>query len=697
MTIPSRPFPTVAVTTLLLVLALQLLHVACTDSATWDEAHHLVDGYRIWTQHDYRLNAEVPPLVKLTAALPLLPLHLTNPAPQAETQAQNAFRAGRAFVVSNGGDRVLLPARLACAVFPLLLAWLLYAATRSLFGTPAALLALALFVFDPNVLANGTLVTTDLGSACLLFATVFAFYRYVQTPTPARLALTGLLAGLTLVAKYTGILIAPTLLLLAAAEALRTRSLRTLARHLAACVAILLCAWLVLWTFYGFRYAAAPHGLAISPALTPYLQAMPNPRDGVRLALLARHHLLPEAYLWGLANTRYTEWEYTSYFFGRIYRHGPWQYFPAAFLIKSTLPLLLLLALAPVLWLRSRTPPQPPDHSAPQPPGRSTLARKLAFLLLPVCVYFAVITGSHFDIGARHLMPVYPFLYALAGAAAALALRRGPAGRAAVAVLLLWQVVTSARVAPDYMAFGNEAMGGPAKVHRYLSDANVDWGQQLKAVKRFLDTNHITTCWFAYFPDGAVEPADYGIPCRRLPTGSSLEWLNLPMQVPPVIDGTVLISDSDLEGVEFGDGPLNPYDSFRGLHPAAVIEHGVNVYQGRFAVPLASALIDVRTSGELAHAGQLQPALDLATRAATLAPTSAITQLNLAERLAATAQWPEALLHYQTANHLVQTIRPDLEESYLQPAITTGLTSTQTRLQPPRDKTNASRSPSPNP
>ena len=59
------------------------------------------------------------------------------------------------------------------------------------------------------------------------------------------------------------------------------------------------------------------------------------------------------------------------------------------------------------------------------------------------------------------------------------------------------------------------------------------------------------------------------------------------MDVPPVIDGTVLISDSDLEGIESGDGELNPYDSFRAMRPSAAIEQGVYAYTGRFSIPLA--------------------------------------------------------------------------------------------------------------
>ena len=52
---------------LLCLLALQLVHVARATSSSWDEAHHLFEGYTVWKLHDYRLNPEVPPLIKLTA------------------------------------------------------------------------------------------------------------------------------------------------------------------------------------------------------------------------------------------------------------------------------------------------------------------------------------------------------------------------------------------------------------------------------------------------------------------------------------------------------------------------------------------------------------------------------------------------------------------------------------------------------
>jgi tetratricopeptide (TPR) repeat protein len=214
---------------------------------------------------------------------------------------------------------------------------------------------------------------------------------------------------------------------------------------------------------------------------------------------------------------------------------------------------------------------------------------------------------------------------------------------------------------PAYMAYGNEAWGGPAKVDRYLGDANTDWGQELKAVKAYLDERHVTNCWFAYFPDGSVDPEDYGIRCKRLPTTDLLYWLNVPVTTPPVISGTVLISAGDLEGIEFGDGLLNPYDQFWRVKPTAVIQHGVYVFDGTFAVPLAAALVEARDAGALADAGKTEEALGKAEDAARLAPWSGQVQAALGDVLLKQGKRAEALRAYETALGMEETVRPDLQ------------------------------------
>jgi 4-amino-4-deoxy-L-arabinose transferase-like glycosyltransferase len=631
---------------LLCVLALQLGHVARVTSATWDEPHHLFDGYTIWKLDDYTLNPEVPPLVKLTAALPLLHMHLAVPANRGRSVPEEAFLDGRAFVFGNGGDRVLFPARMACALFMLGLALLTYIVAGEMFGLGAGLFALALLVFDPNFLAHGALVTTDIGSACGFLAVMYTFYRYCKKPSWLRLLLVGIAAGLLLAVKFSGIFLFPMLFLGALLEWSLARNARIFWRRLAALAAVGVIAWIVLWSFYGFRYKAAPEGRELNPSLNAYLAKMYDQRAARGLGFIARHRILPEAYIWGLENTKNTEFEDNSYFWGRVYRHGNRAYFPVAFLVKSTLPFLILLCLSPFAWRW----------------GLKKKSRELGFLLIPVVVYLTISMNSDMDIGMRHLLPIYPFLYILIAGVAVTLINRNPRWSIALAALLCWQIVTSYRVAPAYMAYGNEAWGGPSQVHRYLSDANTDWAQQLKAVKTYLDEQHISNCWFVYFADGAIEPSDYGIPCKRLPTTVSLWWLDLPMQVPPVIDGTVLISDSDLEGIEFGDGPLNPYDRFRSIKPTTAIQHGINVYTGRFPVPLASALVEAHESQKLISAGKLKEGLQKASDAAQLAPESAQVQAALGDALVAAGNPTDGLAHYRSALQAAQTIRPDLQE-----------------------------------
>jgi hypothetical protein len=220
----------------------------------------------------------------------------------------------------------------------------------------------------------------------------------------------------------------------------------------------------------------------------------------------------------------------------------------------------------------------------------------------------------------------------LAGWAAAELIRRNRRWSLAIAMLLAFDAVSSLRVFPVYLSYANELWGGPANTYKYLTDSNVDWGQQLKAVKKYLDARRVKNCWFAYFADVVADPAYYGIPCKPLPTIASV-WLlpSVPhfphsLQVPPSIDGPVLISAGVLSGYEFGPGPLNPYDQFQKLTPTAVIENGVFVFDGHFGIPLASALDHVTQAQILEANGQLEQALAEAQIAAQLAPDSVRTQ-----------------------------------------------------------------------
>lgn len=642
----SRKAAACLVLALLFALVFQLASASRENSITWDEGHHLFDGYNIWKQADYGLNPEVPPLVKMVAATPLLRMSLKVPPQQGRPAQTEAFLDGRDFMFRNDADKLLFRSRMASAVFMLVLAVAVFSAGCEMFGSLAGLLALAFLVFDPNFLAHGALVTTDVAISCCIFVALYLAYRYTKHPSLVRLLLVGLATGLAIVTKFTGLLVFPMLFLLAIAESIYIRDWRLLARRTLALLIVAAISLAVLWSFYGFRYSARPEGHDINPPLAEYLRQVPNPQDAHRLALLARTRILPEAYIYGLANTKITENADTSYFFGRIYPHGTWLYFPAAFLIKSTLPFLLLLALALTLIATRRL----------------KQGRELLFLLIPPAVYVAVAMQSHMNIGHRHLLPIYPFLYLLVAAATIYLIGTNRRWTYAIAALFLWQVAASVRIAPAYMAYGNEAWGGPASVHKYLSDANDDWGQQLKSAKQYLDSRGIKDCWIAYFVDGVVDTSYYGIPCKRLPTINTV-WLNLPLDVPPEIDGPVLISDGVLTGIDYGQGELNPYEQFRTLRPTSAIQYGLFVYDGHFKVALASAHAKAQRARNLLAENRPEEALVEAEQAAALAPESVPVQTTLGDILTQLHRPQEAQSHYHQALISAETIEPELQAS----------------------------------
>jgi Dolichyl-phosphate-mannose-protein mannosyltransferase len=645
---------------LLAVLMLQMALSVRQESLSWDEGDHIFAGYMSWKHADFGLNPEHPPLVKLVATVPLLSMPLKVPKVQDRYFKSEAYFDGRDLIYGNDAGKIVFRARMAAMIFSVLLALIAFLAAREMFGAGAAFIALTLVVFEPNLLAHGAMVTTDTGLACFLLATIYAFYRYVKAPSILRLAVTGLAAGLAAATKHSAILLLPMLALLALTEVLRRRNRagrdsavleetrgRQALRLAVAIVAVAAIAAAILWGVYGFRYAARPNGQQINPPLAEAVRGL-KPVEAQGILTLARWRLLPESYLYGLADVRGVANFMPSYIFGRVYEHGVWFYFPAAFVIKATLALLLLLSLA-VLAIALR---------------RLNRWREVLFVTIPPLVYMLVSMGSHLNIGARHILLVFIFASILAAGAAWSFIRADRRWIYPLGAVLLFHVVSSVRAFPtSYMAYSNELWGGPPATYKYLTDSNTDWGQQLIGTKKYLDARGVKSCWFAYFVDPAIRPSAYGIPCRSLPTPDTT-WFGEQIDTPPTIEGPVLISAGDLSGYELGSNVLNPYRSFQRLRPTAVIEHGVFVFDGTFNVPLASALGHVRRSRALLARQELDQALAEARTAAALAPDAMQPQMTLGAVLTAMHRTAEARPAYQKALAIAATMEPGARESW---------------------------------
>ena len=634
---------------LLAILMTQLVLTIRQESITWDEDDHIYSGYMSLKTGDFGLNPEHPPLVKMLAALPLLGMDLKVPALQGREFKHEAFLNGKEFVFGNDADTLLFRARMAASILTVLLVVLVFLAAREMFGLAAGFFALVLFVFDPNFLAHGAFVTTDVGLSCFLFAAVYAFYRYVKKPTTFRLALVGVATGLAFATKHTGFLAAPSLVALALVEWWRTRrgaagERLSFGRAFAALVVTAVFSLTILWGFYGFRYAARPAGLELNPPAAEYMKGLSRPNELKLLQTISRYKLLPESYLYGLADVRMISDFYASYLLGTPYPHGVWFYFPVAMVIKSTVAFLALMLVAGWAIVSGKL-----------------RGREVWFLTIPPVLYLVVAMSAHMNIGMRHVLPMYPFLTVLqAGAVMAL----GSKSRAWLAVglvLLGMQIVTSLRAYPDYIPYANELWGGPKETWHLLSDSNSDWAQQLKATSKYLQQRGVKDCWFVYFANGVVPYQYYGIPCKALPTGDA-QWIGEKFyDIPAEIDGPVLISGANLSGFEYGPAELNPYAQFQTLKPTAVIQNGVYVFDGHFAIPMAAAVGHVQKAEELLAAKQLDSALAETQTAVQLSPTSVRARLMLGDVLRAMAREDEARQSYEKALELAQTIAPEFQ------------------------------------
>jgi 4-amino-4-deoxy-L-arabinose transferase-like glycosyltransferase len=370
------------VVALLAILYLELALTARIQSMTVDEGNHTYSGYLSWKRFDFGLNPEHPPLVKLLATLPLLAMPINAPPPGEIYYKLDAYIGGRKLLSGSDKETILFRARLAVALLPVLLAALVFFMTREMFGAGAGLLALTLAVFDPNLIGHGALVTTDTGISCFLLGAVYMFYRYVKEPSAFRLIAAGVMAGLALASKHSGMflfLILPALVVCELVRAFATRQLPSgnlwnrFLKLSAALALILLISVGTLWAFYGFRYSARPSGLVLHPPLEVEVKPL-KPAEAKAVLAVAHWKLLPESYLFGAADVRRVGEGYSSFLLGKIHRHGVWFYFPIVLTIKAT-EALLFLALLTLVAVFAR---------------RLWATREFIFLAVPPAIFLAI-------------------------------------------------------------------------------------------------------------------------------------------------------------------------------------------------------------------------------------------------------------------------------------------------------------------
>jgi len=451
------------------------LYNISAKSLSCDEIIYLPAGYSYLTKFDYWMNKEHPPLAKLMAGVPLLFLRptLSTDSPLWGVQSKQ-LDYGQQFLFRDNAntDQMVFWARVPNLLFGVLLGIYVFLWARDLYGDRAGYVALILASFSPNILAESTLAMTDIGAACLTFISMYYLWKFLYKDEKQGLWLAGVFLGLSLATKFTALSLIPLFMLLTGMRAYseyrrhpvtpfyRAEPWRAMLLHLTRTFAI---AFGVLVLTYGVIH--------FDRFIAGLWYVIVHNKRGHPAFLMGEHSM------------------------------GGWpHYFPIAFLIKTPVALLLLIALTCLLYRKIN------------PKFTEALKRDI-FLLLPVAIILGSAVTSRLNIGIRHILPIYPFLFVFVSQIV-LINWHAVTKYVVLSGLAVWYIIASLAIAPHYVAYFNELIGGPSRGHHYLLDSNIDVGQDLKSLAAYLHSHNIDKIKLSYFGN---DSCDYrGIKCEEL-------------------------------------------------------------------------------------------------------------------------------------------------------------------------------------
>ncbi len=520
---------------LLALFALQSLWFIATQSLTYDEPAHIIAGVEGWQQGKFEHWNDHPPLGRLWLTLPIA---------RADThfEWQQLPVGFRVTAMQPGPEWVAWRVRPMNTLLGIGLGVALWFATRRLFSEGAANMTLAFFAFTPSLIANFSVATTDGIGALFIFLTAYQVIRWRSNPSWRQAVLLGLVLGGLLLTKFYApplVLLALGLMLVLGPGGLQ-RPRRRNWRPLLAALAIAL---MTLWAGYFFHVSRLQIGDGHVVATHPNrpLKTWAT-KSAVRLNLIVPAGEFFEGLREvALSNRRGRP----AWFLGRIYpRGGIRLYYPAAIVLKWPTVLLLLFCATVILGVR-KTCRAPAD---------------LLVMSLFGLVYLAFAVQSKYDIGERHILPLYAFVLMIAGGIWEHARKR----RATIAIVLLalcLSAVDTLRCAPDYLAYFNVFVK-PETSWRLLTDSNLDWGQGLIALRDYEQKHPNESLHLAYF--GSVDPSLYGVRATPLLPGER-------------VDGTVVIGGTGLSGQLLQDS--SGYQWLWPLPAVRLIDRSLWVYE----------------------------------------------------------------------------------------------------------------------
>ena len=485
--LPRVWFVRITLVAMLVIFTIIFLSLIRQKSMFIDDSMHIPAGYSYVMTNDFRLNQEHPPFIKLLSGMGLL---LVRPELPFDSEGwQKAEEPGdpddgtttfeEDFFNRNASkyEQIIFWGRVPVMIVPLLLALAVWTFTKELYGEMTALLAVFLLLTEPNIIGNATVVQDDLASALGVFLFVITLRSYLKSPSVKRAINLGFVIGVALLIKHSLVVLVPISLSILLVHALwqKFKHKSHLCRFLSLGLLVLFCFYIILIAGYAFHVDWIDEDEA--QFISDWLHLSGNPSEHFQSVLLHLPVLLPKYFLYGmdmvLQDVRFGR---TAFLLGQVSKQGWWYYFPVAFVLKTSLT-FLTVTLAGLAWII-----------------KDIVKRRWAdglYLLIPPLLYLAMSMMSHLDIGVRHILPVFPF-FAVMGAGAittlgrSLRLRRLQLHRIVPAVIVLWCSISVFITYPDYLTYFSPLAGGSSNGWRLLSDSNVETGQEVSTLAKYL-------------------------------------------------------------------------------------------------------------------------------------------------------------------------------------------------------------------
>jgi 4-amino-4-deoxy-L-arabinose transferase-like glycosyltransferase len=374
--------------------------------------------------------------------------------------------------------------------------YLVYLIAAQFYGKRGGLFALFLFCFTPEILAHSSLATTDITAMCFMLLALFSFWKFMQSPTKIRFFLAGISLGLAQLSKYSAVILYPIFIFLLITEFIITKNINW--KSFKALILIFLISIVTIWAGYGFK-------------TKPFLTETMNQQEKIDFVKNSAGHFLP---FWNknlsdkttklLSNTplplttyisgflgvmKHTSAGHNTFFMGKWSDYGSYWYYLLAFFIKTPVTIIILFftAILSLFWIR--------------------LKKDEYYLLIPIVFIFLIASVNKLQLGIRYILLIYPLCFIFSSRF--IPFVRHIWQKSAVVILMLWLVIANIFIWPHYLSYFNEFIGGANNGWKYLRDSNLDWGQDLPALAKYMKENAVGEITLLYF--GEDNPVIYGI------------------------------------------------------------------------------------------------------------------------------------------------------------------------------------------